>query len=108
MTTQHTPGPWRHRINGRDAFIIYELDHGRIAYLQDPVHGRDETLEANARLIAAAPELLAALDDLLAYAESTHQAQAAKAAHKPNQWQTGFVNVMTAARAAIARAEGRT
>ena len=60
--TQHTPGPWRVRKDGS----------GRLARVSDETHEFDcvvtpslhrdaELMEANARLIAAAPELLAAL-----------------------------------------------
>lgn len=67
MNTNHTPGPWR-VANGRiysrayqtaldlRLFVICDLDMGN-----DP---RGEQ-ESNARLIAAAPELLAALQELL-------------------------------------------
>jgi len=57
---QHTLGPWLYQPTaGNHAFLVY-----------DEKTGRDLTLvrdfnEANARLIAAAPDLLAALKDLL-------------------------------------------
>lgn len=57
MNAKHTPGPWG--INGRDittpgkyALTIAEIDIGRAE------------ATANARLIAAAPELLGALKSL--------------------------------------------
>lgn len=64
MKTQHTPGPWHHDEYGfisagpkviGEAFL-YELNDDE----------RDEYLpcEANARLIAAAPELLDVLEEL--------------------------------------------
>jgi hypothetical protein len=64
MSAQHTPGPWIARawrthswttitreVNG-EAVPIAEVDAARPGYLSDP-----ETI-ANARLIAAAPDLL--------------------------------------------------
>ena len=60
--TKHTPGPWTHEGNG-DITGIEDNGFGRgpvdvcSVYLRT-VKGRTE---ANARLIAAAPELLAAL-----------------------------------------------
>lgn len=60
MTTQHTPGPW---ITGDAA--IWALDDCEFHAIVDcPLNQtcRDtETAWANARLIAAAPDLLAAL-----------------------------------------------
>lgn len=64
---KHTPGPWTHEGQG-DITGIEDNGHGRgtvdvcSVYLRT-VEGRHE---ANARLIAAAPELLKALFELLA------------------------------------------
>ncbi len=61
---KHTPGPWRHHC-GRiwsdyvdDGVIVASAgdDHGRV--------GKDE-LRANNNLIAAAPDLLAALQNIV-------------------------------------------
>ena len=54
--TQHTPGPWSIAEGEPDWAIVTEN------VLVASVHGEDtENQEANARLIAAAPELLGAL-----------------------------------------------
>ena len=71
MTAQHTPGPWHINTAGSakrgEAFKITELyvyapltqdDTAICADVIDPV--TQEPSEANARLIAAAPDLLAA------------------------------------------------
>jgi tRNA G37 N-methylase TrmD len=61
----HTPGPWKvweeQRTGGP---LVFHLDgHARIAsWRRSNEHGRTRD-RANARLIAAAPELLAALED---------------------------------------------
>lgn len=60
MTTKHTPGPW-HLSAAKDC--IWHQDHGRIC--TPPNHAQVWNWEPNARLIAAAPELLAALEALL-------------------------------------------
>ena len=60
--TTHTPGPWRITT---DFIGVYDSEARRIANLDSdgaPDFGEDETL-ANARLIAAAPDMLAALID---------------------------------------------
>lgn len=66
MTTKHTPGPWvacqpgdYADFDGRSIVILG--DNMRIAVVQ----GDDETALANARLIEAAPAMLAALRAIL-------------------------------------------
>ncbi len=61
MSTKHTPGPWV--VNPVRAQV--DATHAPICQLLWPTRMRseDET-ESNARLIAAAPELLAALDEI--------------------------------------------
>ncbi|MGK0556132.1 hypothetical protein [Bordetella bronchiseptica] len=72
MTTRHTPGPWARDIgsgfgcdvraeNGRKVAATWGINNGdphRPAYRAE--------CDANARLIAAAPELLEALETLVA------------------------------------------
>jgi hypothetical protein len=57
----HTPGPWTHKATAGDHdFAVYPEATGRdLALVRD-------FNEANARLIAAAPEMLEALRDMLA------------------------------------------
>lgn len=57
---QHTLGPWQYQPTaGNHDFLIYSESDGRdIALVRD-------SNEANARLIAAAPELLNALETLM-------------------------------------------
>lgn len=76
---QHTPGPW-HAMPFKGGETIYAADSHRVAEcLASGKHG--EAAEANARLIAAAPELLAALQNILAanpdLAEVADEARAA-------------------------------
>ena len=69
MTHKHTPGPWV--ISGSS---IWNTETHRAIYASGikPVNERDEEGQANARLIAAAPELLGAC---LASHNATTQAQ---------------------------------
>ncbi len=65
--TRHTPGPWHadyHRHG--DVYIVTGKDHSDIAHGTN-INGSRSLAEqlANMRLIAAAPELLAALHRLL-------------------------------------------
>lgn len=62
--SQHTPGPWHLRgdtILVKPSCIIGQCDRGG---------KHPETIMANARLIAAAPELLQALKHCLCYLEA--------------------------------------
>lgn len=52
--SKHTPGPWS--INGN----AIETDDMAIAHIYDPDENGPDEYAANARLIAAAPELLGA------------------------------------------------
>jgi len=68
MTTQHTPGPWN--VTG---LYVREQDGGLVASINDLWHDQKTPkaeMAANARLIAAAPELLAALEDTKLWLES--------------------------------------
>jgi hypothetical protein len=63
VSAQHTPGPWD---NNRSLTIVANECGTLIATLPDDDTNEQETLaqEANACLIAAAPDLLAALIEL--------------------------------------------
>lgn len=70
MTTKHTPAPWTTqrtddenvRILGNEPKYATPYSSGKIAIA---VVFEDETDESNTRLIAAAPELLEALEAIL-------------------------------------------
>ena len=65
MTTQqHTPGPWEADKLDSDGIPIYGGPTDN-APLIARVYDVGEDIRTNARLIAAAPDLLAALQDLL-------------------------------------------
>ena len=87
MTTQHTPGPWTTDGKAETDTLDIVSPLGRVAML-DSSH---DLMLVDARLIAAAPDLLAALEGLLNALPSatTHPA-------------------IKAARAAIAKATGES
>ena len=63
MTTRHTEGPWRY-LEGRDGEFLVSCESGGFAPLARIKGDKRSTLKdakANARLIAAAPDLLEAL-----------------------------------------------
>ena len=63
MTTSHTPGPWLQM--GKSVGVV----QGELATVWD-IDGRTH---ANARLIAAAPELKEAVERLLSWERTGHQ-----------------------------------
>lgn len=70
MKTKFTPGPWR--TGGAGKVIIYAGDGFAVANATI-YHGRQEPGEsqANARLIAAAPDLLASMLNIRAMADTS-------------------------------------
>lgn len=103
--TKRTPGPWEHRRTtppqGWDGWEIYGDDGAKVVCA---VYGpqRDRVTEADAHLIAAAPDLLAALKLQIAH-EAMPADRGGKDGPKGRAWQ----NFIEARDAAIAKAEGR-
>jgi len=101
----HTPGPWRltpySSIVGRGVVanggIVIATIHG------DP----HPSAEANARLIATAPELLEALRELLA-SQLTQMPSYEAGKDAQDAWADRRANARNNAAAAIAKSEGRT
>lgn len=90
----HTPGPWSSRVgytNGEPVSYEIEAGVGHIATVWMAV-GSEAQDAANARLIAAAPEMLGLLGEVAEQAD-----------------ETGGINLQLGARivAIIAKAEGR-
>lgn len=102
----HTPGPWQKESDGAGEFGIH-ADAGRtwkfVAMVTANGQGSavvtEAEAEANARLVAAAPELLAACELALAYMER-HSVPAP-------EYVTARANDLNILRAAIAKAGGR-
>jgi hypothetical protein len=65
MSTKHTDGPWRVLIEGNHCFIE-DANGDTVARVSHPFPftTTDDERDANARLIAAAPDLLEALEAL--------------------------------------------
>lgn len=89
-STKHTPGPWTVKRSARNGFPWVVCDNG--LQPSDIMLGVPE-VEANARLIAAAPDLLAALRSVLTLVDGGF-----KVGPK--------THVVEDIRAAIAKAEG--
>lgn len=101
METQHTPGPWRiendtdgerfHIVGGALGSVVTTID-----YLREP----DSEEEANARLIAAAPLLLKALEQLVLAASAIRDGE------RDEMALAGYAWADDVARAAIREARG--
>lgn len=97
--SKHTPGPWiTDDVHKGDMmrFVMSDLRPFPHTIAKLELAQDRETQEANARLIAAAPELLEALKSLLAWAQ---------AVHGPRPVYINYAG-MDVARDAIAKAEG--
>lgn len=92
--TTHTPGPWRPYI-GPGGPLQVIANHCNICNVDDCETQSFEEGSANARLIAAAPELLAALEGLLTAPDLNEDALDGETCE-----------LMAAARAALAKAKG--
>ena len=109
MSAAHTPAPWT--IGGPTEFI----NQLRIDPCICVVYGAGDELRANACLIAAAPDLLAVLADLLEAADSMAGTYGCIRGDTPedsdthihDEWAEGFLKERAeAARAAISKATG--
>lgn len=69
MTNKHTPAPWL--IVGNLVYALNDQDYNQFSCLVQDAHTPQEELLANAQLIAAAPELLAALQELVSVTEDS-------------------------------------
>ena len=92
----HTPGPWKPTPDGD---IVYATNGKQVCY---PLSGLDGEREANAQLIAAAPELLAACEVLLSGWDKDAACGGNQLAPE-EKW-----NLMAQAERAIAKAKGVT
>lgn len=82
MEKKHTPGPWSAE-ECRSGFAVYAYKSGDAVVRTEDDEGRYGTIanEANARLIAAAPELLEALIGVVKVADrATKEFDKARAA----------------------------
>lgn len=109
MTTQkthaalaaHTPGPWTHGAHAHAGEPVITDAHGHNIAFCNADRPEDE---ANARLIAAAPDLLAALSGLLELTEAMRDTIALEPGLS-GLLQTNSPRI-SAARAALAKAKG--
>lgn len=108
-TATHTPGPWEISCDGYGIIADNQKQITRIKYT-NPVtspsvgHITLQEAKANARLIAAAPELLSALKDLVAIQDVKEHDSGEEQLSNPHDSESC---VLCTAREVIAKAEGR-
>lgn len=90
----HTPGPWEYRVDG-NCVVIEGKGADYVAHTENPETAADRLDIANARLIAAAPDLLAACKKVMTTCGS------------PSDWNGETREFLLAIEAAIAKAEGQ-
>ncbi|MAH48204.1 hypothetical protein CMI37_20440 [Candidatus Pacearchaeota archaeon] len=110
MEQQHTPGPWKAVNLDGGVYINPSRDEGEFALLAK-VHSSTafrsgETVDANARLIAAAPDLLAACAALSRDGGAQHTGVCAIALTDIEPCDCGYEVRIKAGRDAVARARG--
>lgn len=106
--TQHTPGPWKH-TPGQETIWAKdgELMVARTEYTRGEMEVNED--EANARLIASAPELLTALEDAHNHIEEATNYLAARNLGEPARLLFGkMANCFARTKTAIAKAKGET
>jgi hypothetical protein len=96
--TQHTPGPWKYRRQ-RDGQFIVETEEKALCWLDRHFM----PAEADARLIAASPDMLSALH---AARIAINADALADSANEGSSWSNARNLAMLAVSAAIAKAEG--
>lgn len=95
MKTNHTPGPW-HLIPRRNGYLLAAFSGDETEQIAEIFPKPSEEQEANARLIASTPDLLAALQTLEALIGASADVLEAGG--------VGFLPEWEQARAAIAKA----
>lgn len=102
--TSHTPGPWKADRIGKELYIS-PVNGGFVADMQRDECANDEAraaCDADAVLIAAAPDLLAALKDAEGWLNDSDVAYVIS--HDKGE-QSAYCRMMVAIHAAIAKAQ---
>lgn len=101
---QHTPGPWTiEQYGAGDSLVVHSDADTRVCFMATPgLLGSLPNIKANARLIAAAPDMLAAI-------KVVDDVETARLRHVGlNDEGIAEHPVVKMLRAAIAKAEGRS
>ena len=97
MSAAHTPGPWEFVQAGSGDFPTWNVRIGDRGFIRLPATADMDVMDADARLIAAAPELLEALRSIADCCDEEHAAR---------DYASRQTEIRGIARAAIAKSEG--
>ena len=97
--SKHTPGPWEIEGTPRQGWDIFSLGEERRYITSEPMRERAISYEPDARLMAAAPELLEALEKIV-------ELNAPGRRYKLHQLGMLVNTMLSIARAAVAKAKG--
>lgn len=78
----HTKGPWKAIENGGRNMAVVDQDNNYLTYRAGSDRMSSEVLEANANLIAAAPDLLEALEACQSFVLMSNEQGACEVADK--------------------------
>ncbi len=110
MSASHTPGPWRAVKNAGTCYILPPFGNDDACITSVYVKGNGQNASknlANARLIAAAPELLVALEKFVATVKATGGLDHHGAPKADPEW-LDLGDAYTAAKSAITKAKGQS
>lgn len=102
MNAKHTPGPWRIVEDGGFRGIFHLGTGRKVAAVIGSIR-EGEHIEANAHLIAAAPDLLEALRKVSAALEAVYESEM----EWTGEWDMLPPDALEMAKAAIRKAEGK-
>lgn len=103
----HTPGPWFNDgtdIMAEDNFCVATIHRPRMD--DEGTYMSNGQANANARLIAAAPELLSALKQAAAFIQSHNECLSVPSGSGDTQWNDYCIGVAEHLTAVISKAEG--
>ena len=100
--SKHTPGPWAFKQHGGRIRIITADQGLTVAYTPEEQRADGWSSQANARLIAAAPEMYEALQNIVA----NHQVMPDQTMNNTTDVAHVPLDDIEAARAALKKAEG--
>jgi hypothetical protein len=103
----HTPGPWEVHHWGDNEGDIHGSDGKVVCVMRDGATPQEEDWEGDARLIAAAPEMIAALRDAVDFINGHNECLSPATHGSDQEWIDYCVSLHKSCADVIAKAEGR-
>lgn len=106
MSGKHTPGPWRTHVV--DSTMVIGSDGSEIAQTLGDYESLYATMEADANLIAAAPDLLEALEAFIDVVENSGGVHGLRTDGRASTWGDRELDFINDAVAALRKARGKS